>query len=303
MRLDQALAQLFTDYSRRRLQDWIRAGRVTVNGSVLRPRDKVKEGDHIKLQAVLEQQVACTPQTIAFDPVFEDEHILVLNKPAGLVVHPAAGRPDGTLQNGLLHHDPSLITLPRAGIVHRLDKDTSGLMVVAKTPSAHQILVAALAAHEVQREYAALVVGRMTAGGTVEQPIGRHSTRRTSMAVQPMGKPAITHYRVQERFIQHTLLKVRLETGRTHQIRVHMAYIRYPLCGDPVYGRRLQLPPAAGQPLIDQLRGFKRQALHARRLGLIHPATGESLSWEAPIPPDMQHLLAALRVHEAQRAG
>ncbi len=297
-RLDQALACLFTDYSRRRLQNWIRAGRVTVNGRVLRPRDTVHPGDQIKLQPEIIEQVACVPQPIAFGWVFEDEHILVLNKPAGLVVHPGAGCSDGTLQNGLLHQDPSLIALPRAGIVHRLDKDTSGLMVVAKTSAAYQTLVAALAAHRVQREYAALVIGRMTAGGTVEQPIGRHPTRRVCMAVHPMGKPAITHYRVQQRFAQHTLLKVNLETGRTHQIRVHMAYIRHPLCGDPVYGQRLQLPAAADQALVEQLRGFKRQALHAQRLGLVHPVSGELLTWEAPIPTDMQQLLNALQAHD-----
>lgn len=291
---------MFTDYSRRQLQDWIRAGRVTLNGQVVRPREKVQTGDHIQLQVEIVEQVACEPQPIAFDRLYEDEHILVINKPAGLVVHPGAGCPNGTLQNGLLHYDPTLIALPRAGIVHRLDKDTSGLMVVAKTSGAYQTLVAALAEHRVQREYAALVVGRVIAGGSIEQPIGRHPTRRICMAVHPKGRPAVTHYRIQQRYAQHTLLKVNLETGRTHQIRVHMAYIRHPLCGDPVYGRRLQIPAGADQTLTDQLRGFKRQALHAQRLGLEHPVTGENHSWTTPIPADMQHVIQALKTQEIE---
>jgi len=302
-RLDQALALLFTDYSRRCLQGWVKAGQVQVNGAVLRPRDKVQAGDQVVLQAQLSEQVACVPQPMVLDIVYEDAQIIVLNKPAGLVVHPAAGCPDGTLQNGLLHYDPRLIALPRAGIVHRLDKDTTGLMVVAKTPLAHQALVSALAAHQVQREYAALVVGQIIAGNTIDQPIGRHPTRRTCMAVHPLGKSAITHYRVQERFGQHTLLKVRLETGRTHQIRVHLAYVRHALYGDPVYGGRLQLPAAADEDLIQLLRGFKRQALHAQRLGLTHPVSGESMSWEVPLPTDMQQLLVGLRRHRAEHAG
>ena len=297
-RLDQAMARMFTDYSRRQLQDWIRAGRVTLNGQVVRPRETVQTGDHIQLQVEIVEQVACEPQPIAFDRLYEDEHILVINKPAGLVVHPGAGCPNGTLQNGLLHYEPTLIALPRAGIVHRLDKETSGLMVVAKTSGAYQALVAALAEHRVQREYTALVVGRVIAGGSIEQPIGRHPTRRICMAVHPKGRPAVTHYRIQQRYAQHTLLKVNLETGRTHQIRVHMAYIRHPLCGDPVYGRRLQIPAGADQTLTDQLRGFKRQALHAQRLGLEHPVTGENHRWATPVPADMQHLLHALKTQE-----
>ena len=295
-RLDQALAQLWPDYSRRQLQDWIRAGQVMVNGETRRPRDKIQCHDRIVLQARITMHRDCQPQPIPLDIQFEDTHILVLNKPAGLVVHPAAGCQDGTLQNGLMHYDPGLGVLPRAGIVHRLDKDTTGLMVVAKTQHAYQTLVAALAAHTVQREYVALVTGVVTAGGCIDQPIGRHPTRRTCMAVHPLGKAAVTRYRVQTRFPRHTLLRVQLETGRTHQIRVHMAALRHPLFGDPVYGGRLQLPAGADTLLVQQLRQFRRQALHAQRLSLVHPGTGQWLSWEAPIPADLRCLLDALAV-------
>jgi 23S rRNA pseudouridine1911/1915/1917 synthase len=294
-RLDQALAQLFDDYSRSRLQAWTKAGRVTVNGAQLRPRDKVTLGDRVELRALMEDQVECRPQPIPLDIVYEDEHLLVINKPADMVVHPAAGNPDGTIQNGLLYHDASLIELPRAGIVHRLDKDTTGLMVVAKTQLAYTRLVAALAAREVKREYRALVVGKLNVGATIEQPIGRHPTQRTRMAVNPMGKPAITHYRVLEKFRTHTLLRVNLETGRTHQIRVHLAHMRHPIFGDPVYGGRLQIPAGADDGLKEIMRNFKRQALHAKRLGFEHPATGKPMQWEAPLPDDMAELLEALR--------
>ncbi len=301
-RLDQAVAGLFPDYSRSRLQTWIKEGRVTLNGHPAKQRDKVAAGDFIGLQAVHEEQVQAQPQDIPLDILFEDAFLLVVNKPAGLVVHPAAGNPDGTLLNGLLHHAPSLVELPRAGIVHRLDKDTTGLMVVAKTQLAYQRLVAAMAAREIRREYRALVVGRLRVEGSIEQPIGRHPTQRTRMAVNPLGKPAVTHYRVLEPFRAHTLLKVTLETGRTHQIRVHMAYIRHPVFGDPVYGGRLQLPPGANEELKQLMRNFGRQALHARRLGLQHPVTGRAMQWEAPLPLDLAELLEGLRAHvHAQR--
>jgi len=294
-RLDQALAALFSDYSRARLQQWIRQGNVLVDGQLRKPKDKVFSGDEVLLRASFEAQVPCAPEAIPLDLVYEDELLLVVNKPAGLVVHPAAGNPDGTLQNALLHHDPTLVDLPRAGIVHRLDKDTTGLMVVAKTVIAHKTLVEALQAREVKREYRALVVGRPTAGGTVDAPIGRHPSRRTKMAVVMSGKHAVTHYRIAERFRIHTLLAVHLETGRTHQIRVHMTHIHYPLVGDSVYGGRLKLPPAAHVYTRQMLQSFRRQALHAYRLGLTHPATGESMEWQADIPPDMQGLLDCLR--------
>ena len=296
-RLDQALAALFPDYSRSRLQVWIREGRVTVDGKVRAQRHKVSEGKQLVLRAVEEAQVECVPQPVPLRILFEDEHLLVIDKPAGLVVHPAAGNPDGTLQNGLLYHDPSLARLPRAGIVHRLDKDTTGLMVVARSEPAYQRLVAALARREIHREYRALVVGRLRAPGTVDQPIGRHPTVRTRMAVNPLGKPAVTHYEPLEAFREHTLLRVRLETGRTHQIRVHMAYIRHPVFGDPVYGGRLQLPSGADEELKALMRSFGRQALHARRLILRHPVDERELRFEAPIPQDMGELLEALRRH------
>ena len=294
-RLDQVSAAVFSDYSRSRLQQWIREGRVLVDGQLRRPRDKVYAGEHLLLRASFEPQVPCAPEPIPLDLVYEDDHLLVVNKPAGLVVHPAAGNPDGTLQNALLHHDPNLVDLPRAGIVHRLDKDTTGLMVVAKTAAAHKTLVEALQARDIKREYRALVVGKPTAGGKVEAPIGRHPTKRTRMAVVSTGKHAVTHYRIAERFRIHTLLEVNLETGRTHQIRVHMAHIHYPLVGDPVYGGRLKLPTTADEHTRQMLQSFRRQALHAYRLGLRHPASGEPMQWQADMPGDMQALLECLR--------
>ncbi len=295
MRLDQAIAVLFPDFSRARLQQWIKQGMVSVDGEIaMRPRDKVLGGELVELQAEMEDKVECRPQSIHLDIVYEDESLLVINKPAGLVVHPAAGNPDGTMQNALLHHDETLIQLPRAGIVHRLDKETSGLLVVARTAAAHKHLVEQLQERAFKREYRAVVKGVMTAGGSVDQPIGRHPTQRTRMAVHPNGKPAVTHYRVLERFRFHTHLKVVLETGRTHQIRVHMAHIRYPLVGDPVYGGRLQIPAKVTPELEAMLRSFRRQALHARKLGLNHPKTGEWLEWRAEPPEDMQELLRVL---------
>ncbi|MCG8427321.1 MAG: 23S rRNA pseudouridine(1911/1915/1917) synthase RluD, partial [Chromatiales bacterium] len=266
-RLDQVLPLLFPDFSRSRLQQWIKEGLVTVDGQCHRPRDKVVGGERVTLEVVLEEQVECKPQPLDLAIIHEDDQILVINKPAGLVVHPAAGNPDGTLQNGLLHHEPNLIQLPRAGIVHRLDKETSGLLVVAKTPGAHKSLIEQLQAREIKREYRAVVTGVMTAGGMVDEPIGRHPSQRTKMAVVRSGKPAVTHYRVIERYRSHTYLKVFLETGRTHQIRVHMAHIHYPMVGDPVYGGRLKMPQGASDALREQLQLFRRQALHARRLG------------------------------------
>lgn len=295
LRLDQALAGLFGDFSRSRLQDWVRQGRVTVDGAQRRARDKVAPGERVELRALLDDQVEVRPQAIGLAIVFEDDQLLVIDKPAGLVVHPAAGNPDGTVQNALLHHAPDLAALPRAGIVHRLDKDTTGLMVVAKTPLAHKQLVAALQARTVKREYRAVATGLLVAGGTVDAPIGRHPTQRTRMAVHPAGKPAVTHYRVLERYRAHSFLQVNLETGRTHQIRVHLAHLRHPLVGDAVYGGRLQLPPQPPAALVGTLRGFGRQALHALRLELAHPATGQAMAWEAPLPADFEQLLAALR--------
>ena len=294
LRLDQALAELFPDYSRNRLQQWIRQGRVTVDGAVLRPRDKLGGGEWVELNAVEETRADHTAQDIPLRVVFEDDHLLVIDKPAGMVVHPAAGHHDGTLLNALLFHLPALESLPRAGIVHRLDKETSGLLVVAKTLKTHKSLVEQLQARTVRREYLALTQGAMITGGTVDAPIGRHPSDRKRFAVTPTGKEAITHYRVVERFPHHTLVRVRLETGRTHQIRVHMAYLRFPLVGDPQYGR-LRLPPDAGPELTEALRSFKRQALHAARLALLHPESGRELQWQSPLPEDFTLLLKSLR--------
>ena len=294
-RLDQVLSKLLPDYSRSRIQQWIKDGRVLVDGGAKRPRDKVMGGESVVIDTMFEEQVECLPQAIDLQVVYQDNSLLVIDKPAGLVVHPAVGNPDGTLQNALLHFDSELIMLPRAGIVHRLDKETSGLLVIARTPVAHKYLVEQLQAREIHREYRAVVQGVMTAGGTVDAPIGRHPNQRTRMAVVANGKEAVTHYRVLERFNNHSYLKVKLETGRTHQIRVHMAHIHYPLVGDPVYGGRLKLPKGASAELNESLRGFRRQALHAQRLGLQHPLTGEWMEWESPLPEDMRQLLDALQ--------
>lgn len=296
MRLDQAIAQVFPDYSRSRLTAWLKEGKILVNGQTgVIPRTPVEGGEQIELLVEPEAQTEALPEDIPLDVVHADEHIIVINKPAGLVVHPGAGNMTGTLMNALLFHFPELRVLPRAGIVHRLDKDTSGLLVVARSLPAHKALVEALADRDMHREYLAVAQGLLVAGGTVDRPIGRHPRERTRMAVTESGREAITHYRVAEKFRQHTLLRVQLETGRTHQIRVHMAHIKLPLVGDPDYGGRLRLPKGASQELIDLLRGFRRQALHAARLELQHPATGELMAWEAPIPDDMQALIDLLR--------
>ena len=294
-RLDQVAAQLFPDFSRSRLQGWIKDGSLLVDGERKRTRDSVYGGEELTLDAEREVQGEWQPEAIELDILYEDSALLVINKPAGLVVHPAAGHQDGTLLNALLHHCPELAKVPRAGIVHRLDKDTTGLMVVAKTIESQTDLVAQLQARTVSREYECVVTGVMTAGGKVDQPIARHGTQRQKMAVVAGGKQAISHYRVINRFRAHTHVKVKLETGRTHQIRVHMSYIHFPLVGDPVYGGRLRIPPGASPELIKELREFPRQALHARRLELEHPDDGRHMSWQVPLREDMQHLLALLR--------
>jgi len=301
-RLDQALAELVPDYSRSRLQQWIRDGQVTLDDRVSRVRARVRCGDTVRIDAELAAESTFTAQPIDLDLIHEDDHLLVVNKPPGLVVHPAAGNPDGTLLNALLHHDPALAALPRAGIVHRLDKDTSGLMVVARTLVAHTRLVEAMQARRIRREYLAIVNGVLTAGGRIEAPVGRHPVDRKRMAVVAGGREAITHYRVIERFRAHTLVRVRLETGRTHQIRVHMAHIHCPVTGDPVYGGRPRLPRGAGEALTSALQAFRRQALHAQYLELAHPVGGEPMAWEAPLPADLQRLLEVLRT-DARQAG
>ncbi|HCE6605935.1 TPA: 23S rRNA pseudouridine(1911/1915/1917) synthase RluD [Pseudomonas aeruginosa] len=294
-RLDQIAAQLFPEHSRSRLAGWIKDGRLTVDGAVLRPRDIVHSGAQLVLEAEQEAQGEWLAQDIELEIVYEDEHILVIDKPAGLVVHPAAGHQDGTLLNALLYHVPDIANVPRAGIVHRLDKDTTGLMVVAKTLEAHAKLVAQLQARSVSRIYEAIVIGVITSGGTIDAPIGRHGVQRQKMAVVDAGKVAVSHYRVLERFRAHTHTRVKLETGRTHQIRVHMSHIGYPLVGDPVYGGRFRIPPVASQTLVQTLREFPRQALHARFLELDHPATGVRMKWESPLPEDFLWLLSLLR--------
>jgi len=294
-RLDMALAQILPEYSRSRLKLWIEQGEVLLEGKVVKPREKVSGGEQVEIDARLEAQKTVEAEAIPLNIVHEDEAILVINKPAGLVVHPAAGNWSGTLQNALLHHYPDLDTLPRSGIVHRLDKDTTGLMVVARTLSAHTQLVNALQTHAVEREYQAVVQGVMTAGGKVDAAIGRHPVDRKRMAVVTNGKPSVTHYRVLQRYRAHTHIMLNLETGRTHQIRVHMASLHYPLTGDQVYGGRFRIPPAASPEFLQQLKMFRRQALHAARLSLIHPTTGEQVSWSAPLPDDFQDLLGALQ--------
>lgn len=300
-RLDQALAQLLPEFSRARLQQWISAGKVRIDGRAPRGvRERVMGGEQVVVEALIERSGDCLAQPITLDILHEDEALLIINKPAGLVVHPAAGNPDGTLQNALLHHAPELGALPRAGIVHRLDKDTSGLLVVARTLQSHRALVEQLRLRQVHREYRALVLGELVAGGRIEAPIGRHPTQRTRMAVVAGGRPSVTHYRVLERYPGHSLLAVELETGRTHQIRVHMAHLRHPLVGDRTYGVRPRPPRGADPALTEALQHFPRQALHAIRLGLTHPSSGEPALWEAPMAPDLEALLGKLRA--ARRA-
>ena len=296
MRLDQALSELFPDYSRSRIKDWITNNKVAVNNIIVnKPKEKVLGGEIITINAEIEQEIYHQPEDIKLNIVYEDSDILVINKPRDLVVHPGAGNPDGTVLNALLHYYPDIARVPRAGIVHRLDKDTTGLMVVAKTIMAQTHLVESLQLREITREYEAVVMGIITAGGTVDQPITRHPTKRTHMAVFPTGKPAVTHYRVMEKYRLHTRLRLRLETGRTHQIRVHMAHIAHPLIGDPLYGGRPRPPKGASESFIQTLRDFNRQALHATMLRLYHPITGEQMEWHAPIPEDMQNLIQALQ--------
>ena len=299
-RFDQVAARLIDGFSRERLKAWILDGSLTLDGQSAKPNTRVAEGQCLKLVATLPQMIDDAPEALPLAVVYEDADLLVIDKPAGLVVHPAAGHHAGTLLNALLHRYPEANLLPRAGIVHRLDKDTSGLMVVARTPAAHQALVAAIQARDVSREYVAVMNGVMTGGGTVDQPIGRHPRQRQKMAVVKGGKPAVTHYRLRERFAAHTAVDVQLETGRTHQIRVHMAHLGYPLVGDPAYGGRLKLPKGSDEALRDLLSGFPRQALHAASLGFEHPISGKPCRWESPLPEDMQCLLAGLRAHREQ---
>ncbi len=298
-RLDRALAELFPEYSRTRLQDWLKAGHLQVEGMSPAPRTPVTGGESVLLDGSIatapDPTLDAQPQQIDFRVVHADDAILVVDKPAGLVVHPAAGHRGGTLQNGLLHHDPGLEAVPRAGIVHRLDKDTTGLMVIARTLAAHNRLVAQLHDRAVVREYQALVAGVPVAGGTIDAPIGRHPRERQRQAVvRHGGKPAVTHYRVERKFRAHAHLRCRLESGRTHQIRVHLAHAGLPIVGDPMYGGRPRWPKSPAPALRDGLQGMRRQALHAGRLELVHPSDGTWVGWDAPLPADFQALIDGL---------
>jgi 23S rRNA pseudouridine1911/1915/1917 synthase len=294
-RLDAVLAELFPQYSRSRLSAWIKSGDVSVDGGQTRGRDPVRGGEQVTLTAIQDVQTRALPEDIPLDVIYEDADVFVINKPAGLVVHPGAGNPTGTMVNALLHRDPTLELLPRAGIVHRLDKDTSGVMVVARTLEAHTSLVAQLSSREVHRQYLAIVVGALVSGGTATGAIDRHPRDRVRMAVREDGKDAVTHFRLRERFRTHTALECRLETGRTHQIRVHMAHLKHPIVGDPLYGGSFKLPKGASEDFIAGLRGLKRQALHAEVLEFLHPVTGEPVRCSAPVPADIQNLLRLLR--------
>ncbi len=296
LRLDTALARLLPAHSRTRIKGWIDAGQVKVGRLPCKPRDVVNAGSHVQVHMIPEVLPGeVLPETMPLNWVHVDAEVAVLDKPAGLVVHPGAGNRQHTLQNALLGWDPSLATLPRAGIVHRLDKDTSGLLVIARTLEAHTSLTRQLAARSVSREYLAVCVGALTGGGTIDAPIGRHRSDRLRMTVRGDGRPAITHYRIVERFRAHTLLRIKLETGRTHQIRLHLAHLHYPIVGDPTYGGRLAKPRGARESLIDTLRAFKRQALHATTLAFDHPRSGDRQTFQSPVPPDFAALLAALR--------
>jgi 23S rRNA pseudouridine1911/1915/1917 synthase len=305
MRLDQALAVVLPQYSRAQVQRWIRAGAVLAHGQPVRARDRVQGGEQLTVEAEFAADDSVAPERLPLEILHEDAAMLVLNKPSGLVVHPGAGNREHTLQNALLAHDPALARVPRAGLVHRLDKDTSGVLVVARTPEVHTRLVAALAARAVSREYLALCVGTPTGGGRIDEPIGRHRSARTRMAVRSDGREAVTHFRLEERFRAHTLLRVQLETGRTHQIRVHLAHIGFPIVGDPLYGGRMRQLAAAAAELQAALQSFRRQALHAHRLRLEHPVSGRMRSFEAPPPADLASLLRLLRLdaRASARAG
>lgn len=294
-RLDQALAKLLPEYSRTQLKQWIESDQVTLNGERVKAKTKVKSDDVITVQPVLRPEPAWKAQDIPLNIVHEDDAVIIINKPAGLVVHPGAGNSDATLLNALLHHSPALKLLPRAGILHRLDKDTSGLLIIAKTPAALKHLSQQLKARTLAREYQTIVYGELISGGKVDAAIDRHPIHRKRMAVVETGKPAVTHYRVMEKYRGLTRLKVKLETGRTHQIRVHMSYIRHPIAGDTLYGGRVQLAKGMSEDLIKCLRQFKRQALHAFAIGFMHPVSEEWVTFEAGLPQDMQHLIAALQ--------
>lgn len=294
-RLDVALAELLPDFSRSRLSSWIKDGALTIDGKSARPRDLVRGGERIVLAASVADLTSAEAQSVEFQVLHADADVFVLNKPAGLVVHPGAGNPDQTLLNGLLHLDPELKSVPRAGLVHRLDKDTTGCLVVARTLEAHNALVGQLAEREVGREYLAVANGVPVAGGKIDVPIGRNPHERMKYQADQFGRPSVTHFRVKERFRAHCLLALKLETGRTHQIRVHLQYAGFPIVGDPMYGGRFKRPKGITPEALAALLGFKRQALHAQKLTFTHPRTGKELVVEAPVPADMKMLIEVLR--------
>ena len=300
LRLDKVLAQLCPDYSRETLKSWICEGLVQVDGLVINlPKHKVLMHQLLSVEPVLQTKLTSVPEKIPLNVLFEDDTVLVINKPVGLVVHPGAGNPQGTLMNALLAHHPDSQYLPRAGIIHRLDKDTSGILIIAKTLSAHHYFVDQLQQRLIKREYEAFVYGHMIAGATINQPIDRHPRVRTKMAIVASGKPAVSHVRVHKRYKHHTWVRVQLETGRTHQIRVHLQHHGYPLIGDPTYGGRLRFPKKASESLRECLQGFQRQALHARQITFVHPVTKETLTFEAPLPDDLQQLQLCLVANDA----
>jgi len=293
-RLDVALSEMLPDYSRSKITAWIKSGDALINNKAFKPKDKVNGSQVVILSLNKKQNNDWSAENIALNIVFEDEDIIIINKPFGLVTHPGAGNWNGTLANALLYYDPELSKLDRAGIVHRLDKNTSGLMVIARNEKSQKYLVEQLQSHSVAREYSAIVYGHMISGGSINDPIGRDPKDRIKQAVSSNGKDATTHYRVIDRFKSHTHVKAILETGRTHQIRVHLSHIGYPLLGDPMYGGRVRFPKKASEILKESLLGFKRQALHSKKLTLNHPSTGELMSWKTPLPDDMLELLNIL---------
>lgn len=294
MRLDQALANILPEYSRSILQNWIRDDRIKINNRSMRPRDHVHGGEQVEIWAETVPQTLDSPENIPLDIIFEDEHIIIINKPAGLVVHPGAGNPQHTLVNALLHHDQKFTQIPRAGIVHRLDKQTTGLMIIARTLQSHTYLVNQLRARNIQRQYIALVNGILITGGSIEQPIGRHPRHRTKMTVVHNGRPAKTHYRINRKYKHHTQLQISLETGRTHQVRVHMEWLGHAIISDPVYRSQRVLSKGMSPGLANIIKAFPRQALHACVLKFSHPQSHEILEWQQPVPADMSELINAL---------
>lgn len=300
-RVDQTLSKLLADFSRNQIKTWLEQGKITIDNQTVAPKHKIKGNEHVYLQVQLTLETRLEPEPIPLDIIFEDDTLLIINKPAGLVVHPGAGNPNGTLVNGLLYHYPHLEHLSRGGLIHRLDKDTTGLIIIGKTNQAITDLTQQLQNRQIKREYRAVVQGNFIAGGTIEQPIGRHPKARQKMAVHPLGKPAITHFRVLNHFRHHTDLRVMLDTGRTHQIRVHFAYYHHAIVGDNTYGRRY-IPPQCTPQLRQQLLNFNRQALHAKKIKLTHPKKKTSCEWQAPLPDDMQQLMDTLHQDHEQMA-